>query len=612
MLSVLFYLAAALAVPEAQKDTLAPVTVVADRGVVVSRKDIVNVGGSDDISGAISRLSSLTLQDNGSAAGLKSVSLRGLGSAGTMIYIDGVRANNIQNGQPDLALFDQMGFSTMSVDYAQNSLSFITAAPTFEPGRPFNGSVRLSGGSWGTFNPSVRMAVDLGRDWSAAANASYYSTDGDFLYSEGLHRENNDICQSWVGGDVFKRFRGGRLHLKGSFRDSDRGTPGSTEYPDATSRQHDRSSYLQANFRNRFSDLYELNLTAKIGDDDLRYEYSYGKYVYDQNELQLNLSNVFHIYDRLSASAAAGCIHDVLDSSCDGTEYYKAHRTSLHGSGALALRMERLSVNMALLANAYFDGGNAAQLSEDRNRRSFEPSIDFNLRLTERLSLLGFARRAFRMPTFNDLYYPNMGNTSLLPERALLTDLGIEYAGSSGELDLSAKVDVFHYRLDNKIIYAPDPADETGWTWLPFNVGKVLDNGADVSLEAKKSAGDFRWDVSLKYSYQYAVDRTPSSETFGKQIPYVARHTLSSAAVAEFRNWKADVRYSFRGDRYDSYGPQDGWSTVDLLVSKKIGIRNCGLTLFAKASDILDAEYEIIRYYPMPGRSITLGLELCF
>ena len=85
-------------------DTLQAVTVVADRGVVVSRTDTVHVSNSISISDAFASIPGLYVVDYGGLAGLKSVSLRGMGSPHAAIYVDGVRVGNIQSGQADLGI----------------------------------------------------------------------------------------------------------------------------------------------------------------------------------------------------------------------------------------------------------------------------------------------------------------------------------------------------------------------------------------------------------------------------------------------------------------------------------------------------------------------------
>ena len=55
------------------------------------------------------------------------------------------------------------------------------------------------------------------------------------------------------------------------------------------------------------------------------------------------------------------------------------------------------------------------------------------------------------------------------------------------------------------------------------------------------------------------------------------------------------------------------WNTLDLTVRK--GFRLCSsseLAFFVTVRDLLDCRYELVRDYPMPGRSVLGGFEFKF
>ena len=166
--SLLF--AAGLLVAETP-DTLQAVTIVADKGVVVSRTDTLVLRTGGTAAETLLHIPGLGLSDYGGLAGLKGVSLRGLGSAHTDIYLDGVRVSNFQSGQNDLGMMPVETLGSAVVDYAQNSVSFRTAKPTF--GRsPFAGQVGLQAGSFGTWMPSLRFDVKATERVALSAYAS--------------------------------------------------------------------------------------------------------------------------------------------------------------------------------------------------------------------------------------------------------------------------------------------------------------------------------------------------------------------------------------------------------------------------------------------------------
>ena len=173
-------------------DTLQTARVVADRGLSVSRCDTLTLSSTHNIEDVLLSFPTVNLSSYGSSAGLKSFSLRGLGSAHSAIYIDGVRLSGVQNGQADIGLFEPLFFDKAVVDYAQNSISLQSSKPEFGDGI-VNGQVLLKAGSWSSYNPQARLDVKISKRLSARLSADYLDEKGNFPISESLLRENNDI-----------------------------------------------------------------------------------------------------------------------------------------------------------------------------------------------------------------------------------------------------------------------------------------------------------------------------------------------------------------------------------------------------------------------------------
>lgn len=188
------------------------------------------MSGTFSVSEVLNLSSGLHVGDNGGIAGLKSVSLRGLGSAHTSIYLDGVRVGNVQSGQNDLSMLPLEDLSSAAVDYAQNSVMFKTARPVFG-NSPVAGKVRFYAGSFGTYLPYARLDFKLSDKMSLSANAAGVFSKGDFVYGDGQVRKNNDIEQYRGGLDLFGIMDGGDYHVKAYYSQVERGTPGSVSWP---------------------------------------------------------------------------------------------------------------------------------------------------------------------------------------------------------------------------------------------------------------------------------------------------------------------------------------------------------------------------------------------
>ncbi|MCR5325411.1 MAG: TonB-dependent receptor [Bacteroidales bacterium] len=574
-------------------DTLQAVTVVADRGVVVSRSDTVFVKPYNDAASVLQMVPGLYVGDYGGVAGLKSVSLRGFGSAHTVIYVDGVRVGNVQSGQSDLGSIDFGSVGEAVVDYAQNSVSFNTVRPVFRD-RNIAGRFKVGGGSFGTWLPYGRLDFKLAPDLALSAHASGIISDGAYPLVDGSKRTNNDIKQLQAGVDLFGR----GWQAKIGFNGADRGTPGSLSWP-STDRQSDRNAFAQARLQHSFSKLYTLDISAKGAYDKLLYKSEWGDSDYAQSEVQLNSSHRFAIKPWWTVSLAADAVLDGLKSNM-----YNGSRIAAVGALASAFRTERLKADIAVEYSGTFDDAGAAW-------NSFSPSADLRFSILDGFDIVAFGRRAYRVPTFNELYYPGYGNPDLKPEDAWLADLGLDWRTSAGAWTLKARADGFYNYLTDKIVSAPSEADPM--VWLPYNVGKVEAFGADVLASADYAAGDWKAGASVRYSWQKATDKTPDSYTFGQQVPYVAKHTVVLTAVIGWKGWRLEPVFNLRGGRCDGTGELPDWQTLDVTAGKDFNLPgNMVLSLNVIGRNLLDCRYDIVRDYPMPGRSFLAGLSFVF
>ena len=581
--------------PEHVTDSLQPVTVTADKGVVVSRTDTLAVRNSFSISEILHQSPGVILGDYGGFAGLKTVSLRGFGSPHTSIYIDGVKVGNVQSGQNDLGMMGVENYEAAIIDYAQNSLSFRTLRPSFDR-LPVRASVKFAGGSFGTWLPSARFDFRLSENLALSANAAGIISKGDFKYGDDAVRQNNDIRQVRAGLDLFGLMDSGDYHIKGYFNSSDRGTPCSVSWP-SDDRQKDMNVFVQGLLRKKFSQLYSLQISAKGAYDDIFYSSSWGDSRYGQTELQFNSSHLLRVNSWWNVSFAADMQWDGLKST-----NYQASRFTASGSLTSSFRLKCLSANIALEYNGAFDSG-------ARSRNAFSPSVDMRLTLAEGLDMVAFARRAYRVPTFNELYYVGYGNPDLNPEDAWLTDVGFDFNRQLSQTWLlKAKLDGFYNSLTDKITSAPTVDDPN--IWLPYNIGKVRSAGFDAVAGTSYASAAWKFSFDAKYSFQSAVDMTPDSYTFGRQIPYVARHSVVLDATVAWNGLEFNPRWSMKAGRTDGAGALADWNTLDLNLERPFRIRNAGVvTVRLAARNILDSHYELVSGYPMPGRSFMAVLE---
>ena len=564
----------------------------------MSRTDTVSINGRNTVNDVLGTVPGITIGDNGGYAGLKTVALRGLGSAQTAIFVDGMQVRNLQSGQTDLGMLQMESFSEAAVDYARNRVEFRTGRPAFGQNRA-GGSIRLQGGSFGSFKPQGRMDLALSRRTALSASAGGVLGRGDFPYGDGLKRNNNDIRRLQGGIDLWSDFDGGECHAKAYANSSRRGVPGSVLWP-SSDRQEDLDAFLQCTVRRQFTGRYLMGAGARCSIDDIRYISGASESRYREMGLQLNSIHHLKLRPWLDAALEARLGYDKLEASD-----FDASRLSFKASAGGGAELERLTADITLEYSLDADrGGNTLQ--------SLSPAASLRVSAAEGLDIAAFARRAFRAPTFNELYYPGFGNPDLRPEDALLADIGVEWhSGSRPGIKLDAKAYYFHNHLKDKIISSPSEADP--YLWLPYNIGKVEVNGADLKASARMQRGLVDAAFSAAYCFQDARDRTGGSASYGEQIPFVARHSLCLCASGKLKGWSLDAVWKLLRGRRDSSGSLPDCNTLDLTAGKEIHAGRCVLlSIRLTARNLTGCRYELAAGYPMPGRSLEGSMELKF
>jgi outer membrane cobalamin receptor len=152
------------------------------------------------------------------------------------------------------------------------------------------------------------------------------------------------------------------------------------------------------------------------------------------------------------------------------------------------------SLGIWTVANIFLTSQWQAQLGlrlDDQTAYSTEisPNLGFIFHLNQKYSLKASWGKAFRAPTFNDLYWPQGGNQELKPEIGKT----MEFSFSSQTERNFSQISFFHREVKNLISWAPLGKDGT---WQPFNLNKY--SGWGIELESKMI---FSSKISMEFNY---------------------------------------------------------------------------------------------------------------
>jgi outer membrane receptor protein involved in Fe transport len=233
------------------------------------------------------------------------------------------------------------------------------------------------------------------------------------------------------------------------------------------------------------------------------------------------------------------------------------------------------------------------------------------------LSLRAFVKKSFRMPTFNDLYYTDVGNAALKPETATQYDAGlvISKTWTNGIIrHVKLQADGYYNTVRDKIVAYPK-GQQFRWTML--NLGRVHITGTDVEAEADVEVmKGLVVTGRVQYTYQDARDVTdPATPYYRDQIPYIPWHSGSAIIGASYHGWSLHYSFIYAGERYSEqeniiYNHVQPWYTNDisLMYAFQYHKAKCKATL--EVNNLLSQDYDVIVNYPMPKRNYALTLSI--
>lgn len=599
------------------------------------------------VADALRYFSGLQLKDYGGVGGIKTVNIRSMGTNHLGIFYDGIELGNAQNGQIDLGQFSLDNVEEISLYNGQRSAIFQpasdfgnagsvyirTKAPRFMMGRRYNLLVRAKYGSSDTFRFSSLWEQKLSEHISSSLSTGVLTSSGCYkfryrrvtedntvAYDTTAVRHNGDIWAFRIEENVRGGIADGYWNVKAYTYHSERGIPGAivNNVWRRGERQWDHNTFGQAVFQKSFGDKFSTKALAK-------YAYYVTRYVnndetqihvdntYRQQEMYFSTSNVYEILSKWSVSMSYDFKWNKLNANM--VDFAFPHRYSNFVSLATALTLSRIQAQASLVEQVVKDHVKYGASSSSRS--TLTPAFFVNVYPFESklLAVRVFAKKSFRMPTFNDLYYADMGNSKLNPESALQYDLGfvLNKDWKQGIVDhFRLQVDGYYNTVHDKIVAYPK-GQQFRWTML--NLGKVHIKGVDAMAEVGlEPAKDWKVTARLQYTYQDARDVTDSNTSYYKdQIPYIPWHSGSAILGLSWREWDLSYSFIYSGERYSQqenilYNHLQPWYTHDMSVvyhARKWSAR-------LDVNNIFSQDYDVILNYPMPKRNYMLTLEYNF
>ncbi|MFY0254548.1 TonB-dependent receptor plug domain-containing protein [Chitinophaga sp. 30R24] len=612
-------------------------------GQKLSAKDLERLN-SNSVADAIRFFAGVQIKDYGGVGGLKTVDVRSLGTNQTGVFYDGIQLGNAQNGQVDLGKFslDNMEEITLyngqksnifqpAKDFASAGAIYLsTIKPRFTPGEQTHLRGTIKTGSFGLFNPSLlwqqkindKVSTTFSTEWTNATGRYKFrytklDSTGKIANDTTAWRKNGDINAIRIEGAVNGIMNGGEWNTKVYYYTSERGLPGFivNNVFGHIDRQWDRNFFVQSAFRKDIDKRYSLMLNGKYAYDYTRYlapdtAQLYVDNHFHQREAYMSVANQFTLTDWWTLGLSGDFQWNKLEADLVNFSYPTRYTTLV--AAATSVYFKRFSAEASMLATILNE--NVKKNAGFAPQRKYTPAayVSWQPFPTPDFRLKGFYKRIFRMPTFNDLYYTDIGNTFLKPEFATQYDLGITWTKTfTGRWlqETGIEADAYYNAVTNKIVAVPG---QSMFKWKMENLGFVKIKGIDAKAKAVWLIKAVRFTSKLTYTFQRAQDFTdPSDSYYGDQIVYIPRHSGSLILGADYKQWEANYSFIYTGERYNGkentpVNYVEPWYTSDFSLGKRFHYKHTNFHVTAQVNNFFNQYYEVVQSYPMPGRNYKL------
>lgn len=215
-------------------------------------------------------------------------------------------------------------------------------------------------------------------------------------------------------------------------------------------------------------------------------------------------------------------------------------------------------------------------------------------RLTGTVRAIGSVGTSFQAPTFNQLYFPGFGNTTLVPQQNRASEIGLKYQ--------QAGVALSAIMYENTI---------QGFIIPSTNVQSSLAILRGGTLSADVNAGNTVYSASYDYADPRSYSSTPASNDL--RLVRVAQNMINTRISQHMGDFTMFAEMKLSGNREDL---KVGSTTVRETLGG-YNVLNLGGTwkmqkntsLMARMNNVNNTQYMLANGFSMPGRNAFVSLN---
>jgi iron complex outermembrane receptor protein len=556
------------------------------------------------------------------AGGLASIHIRGTSADHTSIMFGGINVNSLTLGQSNLSNITSFLFDKIQIQYgssaALNGSGAIGGALYLGVKNNWTNGVNFTAkssiGSFGERLYGTKIYLGNGK-WELVTRLLSYKTENDFSYTNYSGFGNADGTKETQDNAA--------VNNKGFIQEFNYQF-GSNEYFKSMLWYEDSWHEIQPSMTETTSAVTELK------DDNIRF---WGQYCNENHLLKFMLGG--------------GFVHDKEIYNNDSEQYINTDRLILDFSmkHPVMKNLEyKVGVKYKYIVPDVYSYSDSADLNEHdadfyfvwfyQPFKRLKTTINLRQQLVSnynapftpafglesmwirnknnKLNSTFNISRSYRIPTFNDRYWPTasnpQGTTDLEPEDGFTVETGIDYQYNQSNFQSTLKVSLFYMDIKNWLEWRNINGA------VPVNLDKVISKGIEVHMDAILKTGDFT--SSLTGNYTCNPSTKIEDDKPDQQLIYIPKHMFNACYSLKYRKLTAMVDGSFTGERFYAYISSadqerealDSYFLTNCMLNYNFNMKKQNFVGALSVNNIFDVDYQNQYNYAMPGLNFRVSL----
>ena len=539
------------------------------------------------------------------AGGTSSASFRGTNASNTAVVWNGININSINNGQSEFNSINVSLFESIDIRSGGGSIEYGSGAvggtihlnDQLKFGKHLTNQVVSSYGSYNTLHSLYKFSYGSERT-AVKVGLAYNESENDYKWlSYNVKNENGAYKNTDFSISLAQKLgKFSKLSFYSSKYTGDRQFSGMLPNPSAA-----KEKYKDLSFRNLVDFQYHKNEFTHA----LKIAYLTQEYQYFANK-----NNDTHTFGSSKRFISKYDFNYKINANSNIQSYYEFE--SILGDTDQMAQRRRNQFSQSLIYNHYIPNIVALnfKLRQDVNF-DYDIPLVYALGAEFTTSKNTFVRlngsKNYRVPTYNDLFWPGSGNENLIPESSLQGEIGFVYKANGLKVDVGG----FYIDSKDKIVWQPDE-DKPG-IWVPLNVDAVVNKGIELTVDYKRTVEKHFFDVRFNYSYTVSEDKLTK-----KMLPYVPKHLMNASFGYTFKRINAFYQHLFNGKIFTSE------DNISLYSVPYFNVGNVGLTytviqqkektlgVGVKVNNVFNEVYQVLPSRPMPNRNMNININYKF